>query len=245
MNFTAQDMNDFKTFDGTLEEFCKKVKNKVLDPLGTIFDIVKREFGVEDVDFPTRTRSRKTVSAMQAAHWFSYYFTTRTIEDIGNEINKRNHCTVLHSKDKVNDFKEIYQDWKLKINKIEHELFSMGIHRCYYGDRKNYVPYSEARRPELINAPKVESSRGELVKVEIAEEPVKNPRRRVSEPVRETISPEQRVDALYEELEFCDVNRGVEISREIDLLQAKINARNNRAKEAKRRKRKEYNISKL
>ncbi len=238
-------MNDFKTFDGTLEEFCQRVKNKVLDPLGTIFDIVKREFGVEDIEFPIRSKSRRVTQATHAAHWFSYYFTSKSLVEIGFEINRKDHSTVLHSKNKVNDFKEVYEDWKIKINKIEHELFDMGIHRCYYGDRKNYIPFSEARRPELINHPKVESSRGPLVKVEIAEKPIRKARKRVSEPVQPTISIENRVDMLYEELEFCDVNRGVEISREIDLLQAKINAQNSRAKELKKRKRKEYNISKL
>jgi len=89
--------------------------------LNQILDCVAENFELDIQKILGPSQKREICEARFFFCLISRNLTARTLESIGNHIN-RDHCTVLHGIRKANDLIDIYPEMKSLYNKIINEI---------------------------------------------------------------------------------------------------------------------------
>jgi chromosomal replication initiator protein len=70
----------------------------------------------------SKTRKREIVQARQIAMYFAREFTSESLAAIGSQIGGKDHATVMHAHNTVNDLIETDKRFKIYINDIEKKM---------------------------------------------------------------------------------------------------------------------------
>ncbi len=95
-----------------------RVENKPIT-VDYIIDTVCTYFQVKPEDIFTASRKQNIVQVRQIAMYFAQKFTDLSSARIGALIGKRNHATVLHSCNQVQDRLHVDKNFKQKVDEIE------------------------------------------------------------------------------------------------------------------------------
>jgi len=96
---------------------CKKTPDSFVNKLK---GIIEMETGI-DIMAKTRYRGRKHVEARQLFTTFMMRHTKRTLENIGEMVN-RDHATVLHSAKTVSNLCDTDNSFKAMYDRIDKQL---------------------------------------------------------------------------------------------------------------------------
>lgn len=119
--------SSFNRKELTLELARKKVneyvKNtKVEVSIDYIQKVVSKYFDLDLATLQSKTRKRHIVQARQLAMYFAKKLTKSSLVNIGNEIGKRDHATVLHACKTVENLSETDKRFKKYVDDLEKKL---------------------------------------------------------------------------------------------------------------------------
>ena len=80
------------------------------------------EFCLRDIHKPTKTRKSEIVETRQIAMFFSRIFTKYSLTAIGQYYGMKNHATVLHAVEKINNLAETDKEFKSDINELYRKI---------------------------------------------------------------------------------------------------------------------------
>ena len=129
MKFTEKEMNEFKTFNGTLNEYKRLMMGRT--SIFRIFDTVGKYYGLTHEEISKKSMVQKYAYPRHIAKWFCYYYTKHSTEKIGKYAGNRDHTTVIMSKDKINGFLSYDKNTVREVDEISAILSCMGIERIY------------------------------------------------------------------------------------------------------------------
>lgn len=120
LNKTEINMDLAKT---TLKSIVKNIESEV--GIDYIQKTVSEYFNVRSEDLKAKTRKKEIVIARQLAMYFSKDYTNHSLKSIGNHFGGRDHSTVIHALQSVNDmldtdarfrtsFSELKKKFKMK-----------------------------------------------------------------------------------------------------------------------------------
>ena len=89
-----------------------------------IEDIVSDYYHVKKELIQSPSRKREIVQARQVTMYFIKKHTEMSLSQIGAQVGKRNHATVLHACNTVRDFYEVDKGFRSDIDEIENLLLS-------------------------------------------------------------------------------------------------------------------------
>lgn len=89
--------------------------------LRSIIRIVCAKYGVTIADLKSRDRSGDVMSARHLANYLLMNFTGYSCTQIGNFFN-RDHTSILHSRRKVVDLINTYEDWRQTVENITAKI---------------------------------------------------------------------------------------------------------------------------
>jgi len=92
-----------------------------------IEDIVCREMNISPSSMNSKSRNRKELVPRQIAHYMAKKFTSRSLSEIGGRLGKRNHATVLHSINTVNDVWLHDPQYEDHISNIDLKLIKLKV----------------------------------------------------------------------------------------------------------------------
>lgn len=98
-----------------------KIEQKVIT-CENIIQLVLSEFGVDARTFNSKTRKREIVWARQAAMHLCKRYTTQSVSRIGMLIGGRDHATVLHAIENVDNLLSTDDEFKKKYDAVEAQL---------------------------------------------------------------------------------------------------------------------------
>ena len=125
---TAQ-MEQYKTFDGTLPEFNALIDKMAQNPFDIIVAKVCEEFGVNSSVIFNKTRLITIKEPRQVVQWFLYYFTTYSLKEIANLTGLTEHSTVINSYKKIDNIIDTETSFAIRLLNLENDLASYGIMR--------------------------------------------------------------------------------------------------------------------
>ena len=113
----------------TLDLAQRLVDKIVTDPkseitVGKIQEAVCRYFGITDEVFLSKTRKREIVQARQIAMYLSRSLTKTSLSSIGAQLGGKDHATVLHACNTVNDLMDTDRSFRGFVHDIERVLQS-------------------------------------------------------------------------------------------------------------------------
>ena len=98
-----------------------KTSSKELS-IGDIQKMVCEFFNIPYDDLLTSSRKQNLVEARQIVMYLSKQFTNSTLKAIGNHFSGKDHTTVIHSCQKVENLLEVDEDYKEKFLEIQHKV---------------------------------------------------------------------------------------------------------------------------
>ena len=113
----------------TLELAQRLVDKIVTDPkseitVAKIQEAVCHYFGISDEIFLSKTRKREIVQARQIAMYLSRSLTKTSLSSIGAQLGGKDHATVLHACNTVNDLMDTDRSFRGFVHDIERVLQS-------------------------------------------------------------------------------------------------------------------------
>ena len=109
-------------------ELAKKVvKNLIKTPekelsIGDIQKMVCTFFNIEYEKLQSKTRTADVVNARQIAMYLAKKFTKCSLKTIGDHFGKRDHTTVIHSVQKVEDYMKTDEKYRDDFMEIQHKV---------------------------------------------------------------------------------------------------------------------------
>ncbi|MEQ8240702.1 MAG: chromosomal replication initiator protein DnaA [Cyclobacteriaceae bacterium] len=109
-------------------ELAKKIlKNIVTDidsevGIDYIQKTVSEYFSVNQDDLKAKTRKKEIVIARQVAMYFSKDYTNHSLKSIGNHFGGRDHSTVIHAVQSVNDMIDTNAKFRFSIDELKKKL---------------------------------------------------------------------------------------------------------------------------
>ncbi len=101
----------------------EKYNNGLLDEdISLIIDIVEKYTGINRADIIGKSREKSVVEARQIAMFFAKRFTKISMKRIGNDFGGREHVTVVHSIDKINNLIKENDEYKQKLETMFWEI---------------------------------------------------------------------------------------------------------------------------
>ncbi len=79
-------------------------------------------FNIEFDKLQSKSRLGDVVNARQIAMYLTKKFTKNSLKSIGSYYGKRDHTTVIHSIQKVDDFLNTDEDYKATFLEIQHKI---------------------------------------------------------------------------------------------------------------------------
>ena len=90
-----------------------------------IFEIVAETTGVPKNYMSTKSREATRVQARHLFHYLTYKHTDLTLSQIGS-YTKRDHCSVIHSCKKMNQWIATETSMRTKVDAMEHYIVNKG-----------------------------------------------------------------------------------------------------------------------
>ena len=90
--------------------------------LDTIMNVVANNYNISISDLKGKKRDKKIVVPRQIAIYIARDMTEYSYIEIGNEFGGRDHTTIMHAYDRINDMKQIDPSLEAKIELYEREI---------------------------------------------------------------------------------------------------------------------------
>lgn len=90
--------------------------------IGTIQEMVAEAFDVPLAQLSSRTRTRTVVMARHAAMYFAKEMTTHSLKSIGLRFGGRDHSTVIHACNALEDRMDVDDDFRSRIDEIRGRI---------------------------------------------------------------------------------------------------------------------------
>ena len=101
----------------TIEKIAKHTKREI--SIDYILQVVSDYFRIDENNVLSNTRKREVVQARQVAMYFAKHLTKSSLKGIGIQLGKKNHATVLHACQAVNDQMETDRHFKMQMAELE------------------------------------------------------------------------------------------------------------------------------
>ena len=98
-----------------------KNTNREID-INYIQEIVSKFFNISIEDMKDKARNKEIVIARQVAMYFSKDFTNNSLKSIGFHFGGRDHSTVIHAVQSVNDMIDTDNIFKKNIKEINRRI---------------------------------------------------------------------------------------------------------------------------
>ena len=85
-----------------LRDYISSDNHKTIT-VGYIVDIVSEHMGVSSSDIYSKKRSSDIANARQIVMYLATKLTTLSTTDIGKQLSNRDHSTVIHGRDKIEE----------------------------------------------------------------------------------------------------------------------------------------------
>jgi chromosomal replication initiator protein len=109
-------------------ELAKQILKNIVRDIETevgidyIQKMVSEFFGVKSDDLKAKTRKKEIVIARQVAMYFSKQYTNHSLKSIGYHFGGRDHSTVIHAVQSVNDMMDVSNNFKTSISDLKKKL---------------------------------------------------------------------------------------------------------------------------
>lgn len=80
------------------------------------------EFGIEVLDLVSDRRARRVARPRQVAMWLGRHLTTCSLPAIGRELGDRDHTTVMHGIDRVDELMAKDAEFAARVRLLRHAL---------------------------------------------------------------------------------------------------------------------------
>ena len=104
----------------TIEKLIKHTKREL--SVDYILQTVSDYFHIDENHVLSNTRKREIVQTRQVAMYFSKKLTSNSLKNIGAQLGKKDHATVLHAWRTVNDLMETDRRFKNQMEELEVKL---------------------------------------------------------------------------------------------------------------------------
>ena len=104
-----------------LEEYVTETVYKT-NSITKIVDIVAKYYGLDMATIKGKMRKKNIAQARAIAMYLSCYMTDESLERIGLEIGGKNHATVIHNRDKINEELKINNQLKEEIKILKDKI---------------------------------------------------------------------------------------------------------------------------
>jgi len=101
----------------TIEKLIKHTKRDI--SIEFILQVVSEYFHIDENCILTQTRKREIVQVRQVAMYFAKQLTTMSLKSIGVRLGKKDHATVLHAVNTVNNLMETDRRFKMQMGELE------------------------------------------------------------------------------------------------------------------------------
>lgn len=105
-----------------VEKFVKQVHKEV--SIDQIQDTIAKYFDMDVETLQSKSRKRNIVQARQLAMFFAKKYTKASLANIGSQIGKRDHATVLHACKTIDNLLETDKQFKAYFDDIKNKLTS-------------------------------------------------------------------------------------------------------------------------
>lgn len=113
---------DLELAERVVGNFVRKTKKEL--SIGQIQKVVSEYFDMDVDTLQSKTRKRHIVQARQIAMYFSKKMTKSSLANIGKEIGKRDHATVLHACKTVDNLKSTDKSFNKYVEELQLKLKS-------------------------------------------------------------------------------------------------------------------------
>jgi chromosomal replication initiator protein len=103
-----------------IKNFIKDIETEV--GIDFIQKAVSEYFGIQLEDLKAKTRKKEIVIARQVAMYFSKEFTNHSLKSIGYHFGGRDHSTVIHAVQTVNDMIETDSSFKHSVGELKKKF---------------------------------------------------------------------------------------------------------------------------
>jgi chromosomal replication initiator protein len=103
-----------------MKNIVKDIENEV--GIDFIQKTVSDYFDIKTEDLKAKTRKKEIVTARQVAMYFSKEFTNHSLKSIGYHFGGRDHSTVIHAVQTVNDLMETDATFRNSVNDLKKKL---------------------------------------------------------------------------------------------------------------------------
>lgn len=111
---------DLELAKQTLKNIVHDIETEV--GIDFIQKIVSEHYGISPEEMKAKTRKKEIVIARQVAIYFSKEYTHHSLKSIGFHFGGRDHSTVIHSVQSVNDMMEVDSKFKQSIEDLKKRL---------------------------------------------------------------------------------------------------------------------------
>lgn len=103
-----------------IKNFIKDIETEV--GIEFIQKSVSEYYGIQTEDLKAKTRKKEIVIARQVAMYFSKEFTNHSLKSIGYHFGGRDHSTVIHAVQTVNDMIETDSGFRNSVNELKKKF---------------------------------------------------------------------------------------------------------------------------
>jgi chromosomal replication initiation ATPase DnaA len=136
MLYTEKELLLFREFEGDITEFREFLNKLRYNDIETIKNVICNYFDIDAELMDYQGRKYDIVFVRQIVHWFCYYYTNFSMPKIGYEIGRRDHATVINSRERINNFIDTDKLIANQITELEGIITELGIERKYNRDEK-------------------------------------------------------------------------------------------------------------
>jgi chromosomal replication initiator protein len=116
---------DLDLAKATLKNIVQDIETEV--NIDYIQKVVSAFFNVSQEQMQSKSRKRELVVARQVAMYFSKEYTNHSLKSIGQHFGGRDHSTVIHAVQSVNDMMETDSKFKHSVNELSRKIKSRAI----------------------------------------------------------------------------------------------------------------------
>lgn len=111
---------DLELAKQTLKSIVKNIESEV--GIEYIQKIVSEYFNVPTEELKAKTRKKEIVIARQLAMYFTKDYTNHSLKSIGNHFGGRDHSTVIHALQSVNDMLDTDARFRSSVNELQKKF---------------------------------------------------------------------------------------------------------------------------
>lgn len=116
---------DLDLAKATLKNIVQDIETEV--NIDYIQKVVSAFFNVSQEQMQSKSRKRELVVARQVAMYFSKEYTNHSLKSIGQHFGGRDHSTVIHAVQSVNDMMETDSKFKHSVNELSRKIKSRAV----------------------------------------------------------------------------------------------------------------------